>query len=136
MYDFVKKIKNNPARLEILGNGLQTRDYLYVEDAVRAIVRIGEAGDPGEDYNLASGVPVTMIEIARSVARLMGVPDIPIAVTGTSWPGDIPRWYADVAKLTSLGFQPRVSFAEGLEKTVAWLVDNVQLHGQVAGCVA
>ena len=125
MYDFVKKIKSDPNRLEILGDGQQMRDYLYVEDTVRALIQIAERGVVGETYNVASGEPITMLEVAQRVAALMDRADIQIETTGKSWPGDVARWYADIEKLQRLGFQPTVSWEDGLQRTVQWLDANL-----------
>jgi UDP-glucose 4-epimerase len=124
IHDLIKKIQRDPTRLEVLGDGCQLRDYLYIDDAVRGLVMIAERGAAGEDYNLASGEPVRLLDLARSIASLMGHPAIELAPTGKSFPGDTPRWYGDVSKVRALGFEPQVSLAEGLTRTVSWLVDS------------
>jgi UDP-glucose 4-epimerase len=121
IHDLVRKVQADPRRLEILGDGNQVRDFLYVEDAARGLETIATRGKPGEDYNLASGVPVHVLDLARIVATLMGCPDIVLAPTGRSFPGDTPRWYADISKVRELGFEPRVSIEEGVRRTIAWL---------------
>lgn len=121
IHDLVRKLERNGDELEILGDGQQIRDYLYVDDAVRAFVAIAEHGEPGQDYNLACGEPTTIMDLARRIARLMGYPGVRIRPTGRSWPGDIPRWYADTAKLKTLGFAPEVDLETGLRRTIGWL---------------
>jgi nucleoside-diphosphate-sugar epimerase len=49
---------------------------------------------------------------------------LPIAPTGQSFPGDTPRWYADISKVSALGFAPRVDLDDGLRRTIAWLRDT------------
>jgi UDP-glucose 4-epimerase len=122
IYDLVRKIQKDPERLEVLGDGNQVRDFLYVDDAVRGLVRIATHGQPGEDYNLASGSPVAILDLARAIASLMGRPSIAIAPSGRSFPGDTPRWYADISKIRGIGFAPEVPFEVGLRRTVDWLV--------------
>jgi UDP-glucose 4-epimerase len=122
IHDLVRKIQANPMTLEILGSGEQVRDFLYVDDAVRGLVTIGTRGEAGEDYNLASGIPVAIVDVARTIATLMGCPSIAIVPTGRSSPGDTPRWYADIAKIRRLGFEPGVPFEVGLRRTIEWLV--------------
>jgi nucleoside-diphosphate-sugar epimerase len=51
----------------------------------------------------------------------MGHPDIRILTSGRSFPGDTPRWYADIAKVRRLGFAPTVDLRSGLKRTIAWL---------------
>ena len=122
IHDLIRKVRADSGRLEILGDGNQVRDFLYVEDAVRGLETIAARGKPGEDYNLASGVPVRLLDVARTVATLMGHPGIRLAPTGRSFPGDTPRWYADISKIRELGFEPRISLEEGVRRTIEWLL--------------
>lgn len=121
IHDLIRKIQANPGRLEILGDGNQVRDFLYVEDAARGLTAIATDGRPGADYNLASGVPVRLLDLARAVATQMGYPSITLAPTGRSFPGDTPKWYADISKIRGLGWEPRVPLEEGLRRTIEWL---------------
>jgi UDP-glucose 4-epimerase len=121
IHDLIRKIQQDKEQLEVLGDGNQIRDYLYIDDVVKGLIVIAENGEPGEDYNLASGIAVKMIELAERIAKIMGVPDIRITPTGRSFPGDVPRWYADISKIRTIGFEPSVSLDEGLERTVEWL---------------
>jgi UDP-glucose 4-epimerase len=121
IHDLIQKIRRNPAELEVLGDGTQVRDYLYIDDAVRGLVALATRGAAGEDYNVASGVPVRLIDLAQTIAALMGFPGIRIVPTGRSFPGDTPRWYADVSKIQALGFSPSVPLEEGLRRTIAWM---------------
>jgi len=122
IHDIVRKIQRNPFEVTILGDGTQVRDYLFIDDAVRGLELIATDGAAGEEYNVASGIPVTLMDLTRRIASVMGYPGIRIAPTGKSFPGDTPRWYADVAKIQSLGFEPRVDLERGLRLTVDWLV--------------
>ena len=115
------KIEANPARLEILGDGNQVRDFLYVEDAARGLTAIATNGKAGEDYNLASGEPVRLLDLAQAIATLMGHASITLAPTGRSFPGDTPKWYADISKIRGLGWKQQVPLEEGLRRTIEWL---------------
>lgn len=121
IHDIIRKIQRNPYELPILGDGTQVRDYLFIDDAVRGLEFLASEGAAGEEYNLASGHPVRLLDLARLIAELMGCPDIRISPTGRSFPGDTPRWYADVSKVRALGFRPRIDLRAGLEQTIAWL---------------
>lgn len=121
IHDVVRKLQRDRGRLEILGDGSQVRDYLYVDDAVEGLLLIATEGKAGEDYNLASGEPVVLIELAKEIATIFGAPDAALAPTGHSFPGDTPRWYADIAKVRRLGFSPSVSLQDGLRRTISWL---------------
>ena len=121
IHDLIQKIRRDRTRVELLGDGNQLRDYLYIDDAVRGLVMVAERGTAGEDYNVASGEPVRLLDLARTIAVAMGNPDIEICPTGKSFPGDTPRWYADIGKMRALGFIPSVSLDDGLRRTVAWI---------------
>jgi len=124
IHDIVRKIQKNSKELVLLGDGEQIRDYLYIDDIVNGLELIACNGAPGEDYNLASGQSVRIIDLARTIASLMGVPDITISLTGESFPGDVPKWYGDISKIQSIGFKQTVSLTEGLKKTIKWLESN------------
>jgi len=121
IHDIVRKIQNDSRKVTILGDGTQVRDYLFIDDAVRGLELIATAGTAGEEYNLASGVPVTLMDLTGKIAVAMGCSDIAIETTGKSFAGDTPRWYADVTKIRSLGFEPRVNLDTGLRRTIEWL---------------
>ncbi len=121
IHDIIRKIQQNRAELTILGDGMQVRDYLFIDDAVRGLVMLATDGVAGEEYNLASGEPVQLLDLARTIAELMGHPDIRILTSGRSFPGDTPRWYADISKVRQLGFAPTVDLRSGLQRTIAWL---------------
>jgi UDP-glucose 4-epimerase len=121
IHDIVRKIQQNHEELTILGDGLQVRDYLFIDDAVRGLTLVATDGSSGEEYNVASGEPVRLLDLARLIAELMGYADIRIRPTGRSFAGDTARWYADISKVRGLGFEPRVDLRNGLERTIAWL---------------
>ncbi|HUE89983.1 MAG TPA: NAD-dependent epimerase/dehydratase family protein [Vicinamibacterales bacterium] len=124
IHDLIRKVQRATDELEILGDGTQVRDYLYIDDAVDALLTVARHGAPGEDYNIGSGVPVTALDLARRITTAMSRPELRLRPTGTSFSGDTPRWYADISKIRTLGFEPRVSFDEGLRRTVAWLTSR------------
>lgn len=124
IHDLIRKIQRNPAELEVLGDGKQVRDYLYIDDAVRGLVTVASRGSAGEDYNLASGAPVRLIDLATTIANLMGATGIRIVPTGKTFPGDTPRWFADTTKTRALGFAPCIPLEEGLRRTIAWMLQG------------
>lgn len=118
IHDIVRKLEADSSRIEIFGDGLQIRDYLHVRDAAHGLQVIASRGKPGEDYNLASGIPVTLMELTQKIAELMGCEDARIEPTGESFAGDTPRWYASLNKIRSIGFEPTIDFNAGLAETV------------------
>jgi len=121
IHDIIRKIQQNDEEVTILGDGLQVRDYLFIDDAVRGLTMVATEGAAGEEYNVASGIPVQLLDLARLIAELMGHPQIRIRTTGRSFAGDTARWYADITKVRALGFEPRVDLRSGLLQTIAWL---------------
>lgn len=124
IHDIIRKIQKDSKQLVILGDGNQIRDYLYIDDAVRGLLTIAEKGMPGEDYNLATGIPVRIYDLAVLIAKLMNCSDIKISPTGKSFPGDVPKWYADISKVKQLDFEPKVQLEDGIKKTIEWIEKN------------
>jgi UDP-glucose 4-epimerase len=121
IHDIVRKLEADPTRVEIFGDGSQVRDYLHVRDAARGLAIIATRGQPGHDYNLASGVPVTLLELTRRIAKLMQCDDARIEPTGESFAGDTPRWYASIDKIRAIGFEPSIPLDTGLAETITAL---------------
>ena len=118
IHDIIRKLERDPSRVEILGDGTQVRDYLHARDAARGLEMIATSGLPGEDYNLASGIPVTLAELTRKIAVLMGCGDAQISPTGESFAGDTLRWYASISKVRDIGFEPEIALDTGLVETI------------------
>lgn len=120
VYDLMSKLSKQPDRLTLLGTGRETRDFIYVEDAARAVCTVLTSGDmKGEVYNVAAGRAHSTLEAAQAVARAMKV-DPEICFTGQGRAGDPDKWLADVKKIRRLGFEPQVDFNQGIQKTVDW----------------
>jgi UDP-glucose 4-epimerase len=106
----------------IYGDGTQTRDFTFVEDVVQGLLRAAAApGVAGRVFNIASGRSVEVIDLARTMASVMGVP--PRFRFLPPRAGDIRRSSADVsAARRHLGFEARVPLRDGLQKTVDWFL--------------
>lgn len=124
IHDIVRKIQSDNQSLEILGDGKQIRDYLYIDDAVHGLEIIASNGEAGEDYNLASGEQVKLLDLAQLIATEMDCSEIEIKTSGESFPGDVAKWYGDISKIKKIGFCQRTSLKDGLAKTVDWLLNN------------
>ncbi|MBC7223074.1 MAG: dTDP-glucose 4,6-dehydratase [Anaerolineae bacterium] len=109
--------------LPLYGDGLQMRDYQYVLDHCEGIDVVLHKGVPGEVYNLGSGVETRNIDMARLILRLLGKPESLIRHV-TDRPGHDRRYALDCSKIMALGWRPRHTFEEALEKTVRWYVEN------------
>ncbi|MBL7087117.1 MAG: NAD-dependent epimerase/dehydratase family protein [Candidatus Cloacimonetes bacterium] len=127
IYDMICKFIDNPANVEMLGDGNQIRDYLYIDDVIDGFLLIAEKGKPGEDYNLGSGKPVKIMDVALKIADIMNIVDFKINLTKESWPGDIKQWYAYISKVKRLGFSVKTGLTNGLKKTINEILETRQI---------
>lgn len=110
--------------IPLYGDGLCVRDYLYVEDHCRAIDRVLHYGYDKETFCIGGGAEKNGIELATAILQILGLPEDRIEFVGDR-PGHDRRYSIDSSLATvKLGWEPSVSFEEGLEKTVAWYVDH------------
>ena len=124
IYDFHRRLKANPGLLTLFGDGGQTRDYMHVSDAVRGLIHVAAHGTSGAIYNVASGTPRSMLDVARAVADTMGLNLCEIKPDGVFNLSEVYAMDADIAQLRGLGFEDGVSFDAGLAETLAWLDVN------------
>ena len=122
VFDFVKRLKENPKELTILGNGKQCKPYIYVLDLVEAIIRLTREFKPGEQvYNLSvKGEGTTVTKIAETVVEELGLEDVKFSYTGgdRGWKGDVPRFSYDISKILATGWEPKFSSDESVRQTV------------------
>jgi dTDP-glucose 4,6-dehydratase len=109
--------------LPLYGDGLQMRDYQYVQDHCAGIDVVLRQGRPGEIYNLGTGVETTNLEMTRLILALLNKPDSLIQPI-TDRPGHDRRYALDCRKVQALGWQNRYNFEQAIEATVRWYVDN------------
>jgi len=109
--------------LPIYGDGRQMRDYQYVEDHCEGIDLVLHRGAPGEIYNLGTGVETRNIDMANMILELLGKPRSLLQYI-TDRPGHDRRYALNVDKLRALGWSSRHTFAQALEETVRWYVEN------------
>ena len=104
--------------IEVHGDGEQTRDFLYVGDLAEALELAGEKAVAGQVFNIGSGAATSMNEVARILSEITVTPIR--AVRKESREGDVRHSRADIEKAVDrLGFTPRTSLREGLERTLA-----------------
>ena len=109
--------------LPLYGDGLQMRDYQYVVDHCEGIDVVLQRGQPGEIYNLGTGVEIRNIDMAKMILKLLGKPESLIQHVKDR-PGHDRRYSLNCDKIKALGWRSRHTFEEALEKTVQWYVDN------------
>jgi dTDP-glucose 4,6-dehydratase len=109
--------------LPVYGDGLNVRDWLYVDDNCAGIDAVLRKGTLGEAYNIGGGNEVENLTLTRRILELLGrSPELIRYVTDR--PGHDRRYSIDCGKLRALGWSPETPFAAGLERTVSWYRDN------------
>ena len=108
--------------VEIFEDGLESRDFIFIDDAINATLLALEGRTEGcETFNVGSGQRRTVKEVAESLKRLLGSNSV-VQVSGSFRLGDIRHNSADISRAArGLNFVPRVSFEEGLKEFVAWV---------------
>jgi UDP-glucose 4-epimerase len=120
VYDLMRKLRDDPKELRIEGDGTQVRDFVHVSGAVEAFLTVAERAPlGGEAYNVASGEPVTIGDLATLICARMGVRPR-FSYSGLVASGVSQRWSADLSRLWALGYRSPVSLDEGLRGTVEW----------------
>ena len=113
--------------LPVYGNGQQVRDWLFVEDHARALLKVLEAGAVGETYNIGGHNELTNLEVVKAICTLLdeleprGAPHSDLIEFVTDRPGHDARYAIDASKIErELGWIPEETFESGLRKTVDW----------------
>ena len=109
--------------LPLYNDGSALRDYLFVEDHCRAIDLVLHESPAASVYNVGSGLETTGLQVAEAVLDIMGKPRSLIQYVADR-PGHDYRYALDISRVTALGWEPQVTFAEGLERTVRWYEDH------------
>lgn len=125
IYDLLRKLRADPTRLEVLGDGQQEKPYLHVSELVEAMLFIAEhAGDRLNCYNIGTdGTATRVSRIAETVVRL-AAPGAVIRYTGGTqgWPGDVPRFQYSIERLRRLGWTPALTSDQAVERAVEELL--------------
>ncbi len=129
-------------QLPVYGDGMQIRDWLYVEDHARALYKVVTEGEVGETYNIGGHNEKANIEVVQTICSLLEelVPNKPKGVNQyqdlityvTDRPGHDVRYAIDASKIErELGWTPEESFETGIRKTVEWYLNNKQWWSRV-----
>lgn len=134
----VKALADEP--LPVYGSGTNIRDWLYVEDHVRALQCVFENGIPGQTYNVGGNSERRNIEVVTTVCEILD--RLQPREDGRSYkeqityvadrPGHDQRYAIDATKIENLlGWRPAENFETGIEKTVHWYLDNRDWWGEI-----
>lgn len=125
MYDFYRRLREDPSALNVLGDGKQRRQFCYINDAVDALMLLADRGN--SIYNIAGTEPISIGKLARIMVSKIA-PGAKISYTGESWPGDIETLVADISKSRGIGFAPKINICRGIDLLVDWFDGNPCAH--------
>ncbi|MBI3319356.1 MAG: SDR family NAD(P)-dependent oxidoreductase [Candidatus Omnitrophica bacterium] len=121
LYDFVKKLHDDPTRLTILGDGNQCKVYLHVEDCLDGMLfAVTHAEEPVNVLNLSTDDAVVVRRMAEMVVHHLGLAQVAFQFTGTpyGWKGDVPRVGLDTTKMKTLGWAPRLNSEQAVASAI------------------
>jgi UDP-glucose 4-epimerase len=126
VFDFLKKLRKDPERLEVLGDGSQRKSYLHVDDCVGAILlALDRAGDGLNLFNLGNVEYCSVKDSVAWITSELGLsPRIEYTGGARGWIGDSPFVFLDCARMHALGWRPTVTVRDSVLDTVRWLRAN------------
>jgi len=128
-YDFIRRLLENPNRLEILGDGRQSKSYIHVDDVVDALLLLLNRGWHGFDvFNVATEDYATVRQIADLVANRLGLSGVAHTYSGGNrgWKGDVPVVRFDTTRLRRLGWSNRRTSVEALTESIDSMIADAK----------
>lgn len=122
IHDFLDKLAKNPDKLEIIGTGLQSRDFVHVSDVVDALVTVGSKESAnGQVYNLGIGKTTSIIDLAKMMLKILNLQDkTVINTTNVSWQGDVTKiWFDNSKAKKELNWNPKVTLEDSIKEVIA-----------------
>ena len=119
IFDFINKLKQNPGRLEILGDGSQQKPYLHVDDCINGMLFAMEHSKERLNlFNLGPSSSTSVVTIAKMVVQAMGLKDVEFHFTGGrgGWVGDVPQVRFDMTRMSRLGWEPKYTSDEAVRR--------------------
>lgn len=131
IFDFYQKLKTDPSRLLVLGNGKQRKSYLYIQDCIDAILlAMDKASDKVNIFNLGVDGYCEVNDSIGWICEELGVkPKLEYSGGDRGWIGDNPFIFLETKKIQSLGWKPQFSIRDGVIKTVDYLRANEWVFG-------
>ena len=127
IYDFIRKLKDDPAKLAILGDGRQSKSYLHIGECVDAMLFAVERNSgPVNIYNIGSEDRIDVTGIARIITEEMGLNNVKLEYTGGTrgWAGDVPFMGLSIKKLKALGWKPKYNSEESVRMCARSLLNR------------
>ena len=129
IFDFYKKLVNCDKNLEILGNGLQKKSFLDVDDGVEAILQLSKHGEKSQIFNLGHEEIMSVKVLADIVCSFLNLKNVKYLYSGSNrgWIGDSPMVHLDISKAKGKGWAPTISIKEGIHRTLNYLINKDNL---------
>ena len=128
IYDFMNKLKKNPNKLEVLGDGNQEKSFFDVSDCVDALINIPKK-DKNMDveiYNLSNSKTLTVKKLVEIVCDELGLkPEIKFSKSDRGWNGDVPITILNIKKALGMGWKPKYNCEESIRRTVRYLNEEM-----------
>ncbi len=130
VFDFYQQLREHPDHLRVLGDGLQRKSYLYVQDCIDAILRAVNTpfttqGSRSRIYNLGAPEYVRVNDSIRFICAALGLqPELRYAGGDRGWIGDNPFIFLDTTRIQATGWKPRLTIEKGIVRTLKWLQQN------------
>ena len=131
-YDFLRRLKTNPSKLEILGDGNQNKSYIYVTDVVEAVLLAEEKVESGYDvFNISTQDQITVSAIAGMTEEILGIEvnTVQYFFSGgdRGWKGDVPRIRLASEKIRKLGWVPRFTSHEAMRLSIQAMKEELNI---------
>src|SRR5256714_3336756 len=126
VYDFYKKLTDDPTRLHVLGDGKQRKSYLYVHDCIDAmLLAVRVLNNKVHVLNLGTDEASRVNDSISWISERLGLrPELTYAGGERGWIGDSPFILLDTRRIRALGWKPKLTIREGVLRTVDWLAAN------------
>lgn len=138
-FDFLNRLRRDPTRLRILGDGRQSKSYVHVSDVVAAVLPANASVECGfHVWNVATEDSITVTEIAEVAASCLGIDPLPeFEYTGgdRGWKGDVPVVRLDASRMRELGWKPRLNSREAMRRSLEEMVKELEADRVDGECV-
>lgn len=136
IYDLTMKLKENPKELEVLGDGMQLKDYVYIDDCLDAMLKAHDsAREIVNVFNIGSGSNLSVKELVTMLLEEMNMTNVKVNFTGGpkswhggGWPGDITKVLFDIKKLKGMGWKPKYSSREAVRQAIKDTLKNIAFY--------
>ncbi|HWP98649.1 MAG TPA: NAD-dependent epimerase/dehydratase family protein [Syntrophomonadaceae bacterium] len=120
IYDFIKKLRDNPNQLEVLGDGTQSKPYMHVSDLIKGIIQLSDTPQGVSNYNIGVDSETNVKHIANIVCDIMNLKNVQIkyGTESIGWKGDVPRFEYDLNKVAATGWRASMTSDEAVLRTV------------------